>query len=49
MSFCVSQFITHTKRRTSTLRYHYVALFEPFGISFIDMYVYSLCLSLQTQ
>ena len=22
MSFCVSQFITHTKRRTSTLRYH---------------------------
>ena len=21
MSFCVSQFITHTKRRTSTLRY----------------------------
>ena len=48
MSFCVSQFITHTKRRTSTLRYHHVALFEPFDISFIDMYVYSLCLSLQT-
>ena len=48
MSFGVSQFIAHAKRRRSTLRYPDVALSEPFDIPLIDVNAYSLCLGLQT-